>query len=391
MEPTMEPTMEATVEATAKALPPTLVPTAISIAAAASTPVAAVDAASTSIPSPEPSPDATADPRQSSVQRPDATRTPNPTPSPTHSPRPTMAPTPTHPPTPFPTPKSPTSVAPYAELTPICSFDEPQRYLSCRAEGQSGGTLKWTSNVSSRVGFNQTFKIGFGWGEVFDDILVEVEECNGPVCSQATDSIDVALRPRGDCPDDFNGWFKTFPLDDISLVTEVGQPGRIGVNDYKGHGYFRVPNQHINQNVRLPSDATLYAGSRYLEGGEVQYLLFFRTPCEGVSFRFDHIAAPSTDIEALFTYEPKEGDSRTSEIGPLALREGDVVGTRIGVLGNVAVDFGVYDEFRRLPTPQHPNAGGLAAVCFYDFFDPETASTLRSRVGGIYTIDPDLC
>jgi hypothetical protein len=304
------------------------------------------------------------------------------TPQPTDSiiPTPTPAPAPTAPP-------ATTVGSTIAELTPICSFDEPQRQLSCRAEGQSGGTLKWSSNVFSGVGFNQTYQVTFGWGEVFDEIQVELEECNGSACSQATASIDVDLQPQGDCPGDFSGWFKTFPLDDISLVTEVGQPGRIGVDDYKGHGYFRIPNQYIDTEVHLPIDATLYAGARYTEGGEVQYLLFFRSPCEGLSFRFDHIAVPNPDIESLFIEEPKEGDSRTSEIGPLAMSEGDVIGTP----GNVFVDFGVYDDFRRLPTPKHPNAGGLAAVCFYDFFSSEIASTLRSRVGGTYTIDPDLC
>ena len=241
------------------------------------------------------------------------------------------------------------------------------------------------------MGFSQTYQVSFGWGQVFEDIEILVEECMGEDCSQAAVSIDVDLQPRGDCPDSFDGWFKTFPLDDISLITEVGQPGRIGVDDYKGHGYFRIPNQYIDTDVRLPADGTLYAGSRYTEGGEVQYLLFFRTPCEGMSFRFDHIAVPIAQIESLFTEEPKEGDSRTSELGPLELKEGDVVGTRIGTPGNVFVDFGVYDEFRRLPTTTHPNAGGLAAVCFYDFFSSDIASTLRSRVGGTYTIDPELC
>ena len=55
--------------------------------------------------------------------------------------------------------------------------------------------------------------------------------------------INADLQPRGDCPDDFDGWFKTFPLENISLITEVGRPGRIGVDDYKGLGYFRIPNQ----------------------------------------------------------------------------------------------------------------------------------------------------
>ena len=68
--------------------------------------------------------------------------------------------------------------------------------------------------------------------------------------------------------------------------------------------------------------------------------------------------------------------------GPLELKEADLVGTSIGTLedGNAFVDFGVNDNFGRLPTPQHPNAHGrfLSAVCIYTFFDSDTAAYLRS-------------
>lgn len=74
------------------------------------------------------------------------------------------------------------------------------------------------------------------------------------------------------------------------------------------------------------------------------------------------------------------------------MREGDVIGTRIGTSGNPCLDFGVIDQRPRDITNRHPAAGGyeLYAVCFYDFFGPEIASTLRSRIGGEST-ESHLC
>ena len=296
-------------------------------------------------------------------------------------------------PAPRPTPNStltptltPMAVAAIATKTPelaaICSFDEPERRLSCHVEGQSGGQLKWTSNVSTRGAGTETYEVTFGWGEFFDEIQVQVEECDGSNCSLATTTFDVELQPRGDCPTDFTGWFTTFPLPNLSDIYEVGPPGRILDNDYKGHGYFRVPNGQNLVNVRMPIDATLYAGSVYLEPDEPQYLLFFRTACEGLWFLFDHIREPVRGIAELFPDDPPVNDSGTYEVGPLEMKEGDLLGTSIGTLadGNAFVDFGVDDDFGRLPTPQHPNAHGrfLSAVCIYKFFDPDIAAYLKS-------------
>ena len=145
----------------------------------------------------------------------------------------------------------------------------------------------------------------------------------------------------------------------------------------------------------MPIDATLYAGSVYLAPDEPQYLLFFRTACEGLSFLFDHIREPVPAIAELFTDAPPVGDSRTYDVGPLEMKEGDLVGTSIGFLedGNAFLDFGVNDNFGRLPTPQHPNAHGrfLSAVCIYTFFDPDTAAYLKSVEHPLLVVEEGLC
>ena len=77
------------------------------------------------------------------------------------------------------------------------------------------------------------------------------------------------------------------------------------------------------------------------------------------------------------------------------MKEAELVGTSIGTLadGNAFVDFGVNDDLGRLPTPQHPNAHGrfLSAVCFYTFFDSETAAYLKSVVHTGLAVEEGLC
>ena len=313
-------------------------------------------------------------------------------------PSPTVAPT---------TPPSTTSEV--AELTAVCSFNEPQRQLSCQASGQSGGSLRWTTSLSTGVGTGNTFEETYEWGQFFDEIQVQLEECNGSDCSVATWSTTVVLEPRGNCPEDFAGWFTTFPLDDHTLIYEVGPPGRIEVGGHhKGHGYFRVPTGMNAVNVRMPVDATLYAGSNHyltlysgpdledladVVGDELvlQYRLEFRTECEGLRFRFDHIAEPVPEIVALFTREPLVNSTLEMELEPLFLNEGDLVGTKIGTEpnGNAAVDFGVYDDFKRAQTAQDPRF--YNAACFYKFFSPTLADYLSAQITRVDNLAPGLC
>ena len=48
---------------------------------------------------------------------------------------------------------------------------------------------------------------------------------------------------------------------------------------------------------------------------------------------FDHIREPVPAIVELFAdVEPADGDSRTNDVGPLEMKEGDLIATSIGIL-----------------------------------------------------------
>jgi len=301
-----------------------------------------------------------------------------------------------------------------AELTVDCSFDEPNRQLSCSASVVG----KWTTSLqrlADSFDMGNTYGYMLEWGEIVEEISVQFQptECDESDCDSVSTTLDVALQPRGDCPDDFKGWFTTFPLEDLELVEEVGPPARFfpqGVR--KGHGYFRVPWGQNTLDVRLPVDATLYHGLNYMEQGlagggfELQHRLEFHTNCEGLRIRLDHIAEPIPEITALFTREPRIQDSvATMQAGgdydlPLfEMKAGDLVGTVIGLpldvltetgeRGNAWVDLGVYDDFHRIPTAQDPQFRN--AVCYYDFFSSEIATYLRSKTLINTPIEEDVC
>ena len=290
---------------------------------------------------------------------------------------------------------SPTSEGTSAgvELTVDCSFDEPARLLSCEASGYDDiDSLRWTSSLRDGESYGGAYEYQLGWGVFVEEIFVQLSDCDESDCDVASTTLAVALQPRGDCPDDFTGWFTTFPLEDPSLLVEVGPPARFTSEGFrKGHGYFDLPFGQNEVNLRLPVDATLYHGHNYMQRGEtglfdLQYRLEFRTKCEGLLFRFDHIAEPVAEIAALFTREPSTQGSTASvqsggdyELSPLEMDEGDLVATSVGFLqwGWAKFDHGIYDNFHRVPTAQHEQF--LNATCFFDFYSPAIAELLRSR------------
>lgn len=135
---------------------------------------------------------------------------------------------------------------------------------------------------------------------------------------------------------------------DTKLATSVLYPGQYRDKNYKPHGGFRFDNSQSDDiQVTMPMDAELINASRYIESGEVQYLLTFRNPC-GVDMRFDHLAALSPRLEVIMSKlpAPKENDSRTTRIVPtVAMKRGEVLATAVGFknTNNVSMDFGVYD------------------------------------------------
>lgn len=174
--------------------------------------------------------------------------------------------------------------------------------------------------------------------------------------------------------------FKYSPVD-TKLATSILPPGQSRGGHYKAHGGFRFDNsQSTDISARLPLDGQLTGLVRYIEAGELQYLLTFVNDC-GLSFRFDHLAALTPTFQALAdkTPEPKVDDTRSDPIknGP-KFKAGEQVATAVGFakMNNISVDFGLYDL--RNPNnisknadwaSEHANEKEQAffGTCWYDF------------------------
>ena len=118
----------------------------------------------------------------------------------------------------------------------------------------------------------------------------------------------------------------------------------------------------------------------------------FRTPCEGLSFRFGHIIQLTPSVATLFDELSAQENTETLWFDePLEMSEGDVIGTAIGfpLTGNAFVDFGVYDDFKRVRTTQDPRFHN--AACYYEFFSPMLADYLSSRITRVDNLEPGLC
>ena len=307
------------------------------------------------------------------------------------------------------------------ELTAACTFDDSIPQISCQALGiTQGSQLRWESNIAGwTTGPSYQIKL-VEQHQIVPEVKVTLQECRASDCTIVENVIDTSvivssddkeilpktenstidLKPeKANCPDDFAGWFKTFPLEDHTLIYEVGPPGRIDPDAHRGHGYFRLPTGMNEVNVRMPVDGTLYMGSNHYENAAnavseervIQYRLEFRTECEGLRFRFDHIAEPVPKIVELFTREPLLEGSYGMNLEPLFLREGELVGTKIGIEtnGNAFVDFGVYDDFKRVRTAEDQRF--YNAACFYEFFSTELVEYLRSRISRVDNLEEGLC
>jgi hypothetical protein len=139
----------------------------------------------------------------------------------------------------------------------------------------------------------------------------------------------------------------TSPVD-VAKVTEILYPGQYRGGNYKPHGGFRFGNSHNNEiTVKIPMDAQLVKGSRYIEQGETQYLMMFIADC-GIMYRFDHLHDLSPQFQAYMGKLPpaQVDNSQTTPFEPpISVKTGEVVATGVGfaATGNVTMDFGVYD------------------------------------------------
>lgn len=185
---------------------------------------------------------------------------------------------------------------------------------------------------------------------------------------------------------------------DVSKVTGVLYPGQTRGSQYKPHGGFRLDGSSNDAvEVKAPIDAKLVDGSRYIEQGEQQILLDFRSEC-GVNFRFDHLLTLSPKIQAEVDKlpQPKQDDSRTTNFNnQISVKTGEVIATGVGFpkTNNVSFDFGVYDTRQDNAASKNPTY--LAAhqqfgdqdqlkhaVCWFDYLPKADADKLRALPGG---------
>lgn len=175
----------------------------------------------------------------------------------------------------------------------------------------------------------------------------------------------------------------------LGRVTSMLYPGQYRGGQYKPHGGFRFDtSRNTDITVRVPMDATVVRGSRYLVNGEAQYTFDLTAPC-GILLRFGHLRLLSPMFAALAAQLPaaREGDSRTTEFGSsVRVVAGEVMATAVGLTrdGNVFVDFGVFDLRQRNRASRDPawsrrHGGELEpyAICWFDWLPAVDAARVR--------------
>jgi hypothetical protein len=181
---------------------------------------------------------------------------------------------------------------------------------------------------------------------------------------------------------------------DINQISAILYPGQTRGGNYKPHGGFRF-GQDNSITVTAPLEANLVEGSRYIEGGETQYLFTFINSC-GIAYRFDHLHTLSEKFQqyANTLPEAKVDDSRTTMLTPpIKINKGDSVATKVGFVGtkNVSLDFGVYD-LRNSNTASkntsfaqaHENEKQFAfyGICWLKEYPSEISQKLLALPGG---------
>ncbi len=187
---------------------------------------------------------------------------------------------------------------------------------------------------------------------------------------------------------------------DMSKVTAILYPGQVRGGDYKAHGGFGFSNlQNDEVTVVAPMAATVNEGSRYIEMGEVQYMFDFSTACN-VDYRLDHLKTLSPKFQQVAEKlpQPKENDSRTTNIRGVKVEAGEVIATAVGFSHrpdgpepNTGFDFGVYDRRAQNEASKNPQWAvehadeknqAYYAVCWFDLFPAADAALIRSLPGG---------
>lgn len=182
---------------------------------------------------------------------------------------------------------------------------------------------------------------------------------------------------------------------DLATATNILYPGQERGGDFKAHGGIRYDNNENNfVNVYLPMDGYLWRGVRYIEEGEVQYMLDFINNC-GIMYRFDHLFTLSPELMVIADELPEATESSATYnfSTPVLFKKNTLVATEIGhkVNNNVGFGFGMYDlRSTNIATSDSTWASQYAfkketayyGVCWLDFLNESEKNIAKSLPGG---------
>lgn len=193
-----------------------------------------------------------------------------------------------------------------------------------------------------------------------------------------------------DCKEPFK--FSNSPVD-VSKASAVLYPGQTRGTHYKAHGGFRFDGVADNKvEIKIPIDSHLYEGSRYIEGGETQYLLVFQNSC-GIMYRFDHLLTLTEKFKKIVDDTlpaAQKDDSRTTKFTKTeTFKAGEIVASAVGfaTTNNVSADFGVYDLRKRNSASSDPayvnkhqneSSQTFYGVCWFDWLPDSNAATVKA-------------
>lgn len=183
-------------------------------------------------------------------------------------------------------------------------------------------------------------------------------------------------------------------LVDLNYVHQIGQIGTVhGSGQFTvGRSYISIKEEYYLEKISLfaPTDMVLTSGAHYqvlgvVEGSLPDYALNFDAGC-GVEVSLAHLKEVIPEIaDQLPEVKP---DSRTSELEPVELYAGDLIGYFILSPGIASFDFMVHDasvvnEFGNQARHDHDYSDHLLhAVCPYDFYQGTMKDNHYNLIGG---------
>jgi hypothetical protein len=171
-------------------------------------------------------------------------------------------------------------------------------------------------------------------------------------------------------------------LVDLSAVSLIVPTGSISGDEIKGHAFVRFDGASIA--IHAPHDMVLTSGTWV--GGSDDFGLQFDINAR-FRLRLGHIDEPRDDIAALVPQD--DPSSIFTDIGPLAIQAGELIGyaTTTGIVEGF--DFGVYDLDEENETPnaeryrQLRDWEKLNSVCPFAYFADDLRDGYAAKFGTI--------